>query len=78
MSAVCSTGLALTGWVANQIEPALDLFEENVDTLKARIDAPPLGVVAHADRELTPASVAEHLDVNALLTVTERVGDKSV
>jgi dethiobiotin synthetase len=39
-------GLKLAGWIANQIDPQLTNFEQNIDSLKQRIAAPCLGVVA--------------------------------
>jgi len=40
-------GLRLAGWVANQVDARMACVEENVDTLRARIDAPLLGFVPH-------------------------------
>ena len=39
-------GLKLAGWIANQIDPQLTNFEQNIGSLKQRIAAPCLGVVA--------------------------------
>jgi len=38
-------GLKLAGWIANQIDPQLPNFEENLASLKQRVEAPCLGVV---------------------------------
>lgn len=43
--AVRATGLPLAGWVANQIDPQLMEFEENICALKQRLDCPLLGVL---------------------------------
>ena len=45
--AVRARGLRLAGWVANQVDARMACVEENVDTLRARIDAPLLGFVPH-------------------------------
>lgn len=45
MEAIQSRGLCLTGWVANQIDPNFEMFEENLASLKKRIVAPCLSVV---------------------------------
>ncbi|MBI4987862.1 MAG: dethiobiotin synthase [Rhodocyclales bacterium] len=45
--AVRARGLPLAGWVANQVDPAMACVEENVATLRARINAPLLGFVPH-------------------------------
>ncbi len=40
VEAIQSRGLKLAGWVANQIDPAMEMYEENVLCLKERISAP--------------------------------------
>ncbi len=45
VEAIQSRGLCLTGWVANQIDPNFEMFEENLASLKKRIVAPCLSVV---------------------------------
>ncbi|OIR06688.1 ATP-dependent dethiobiotin synthetase BioD 1 [mine drainage metagenome] len=45
VEAIQSRGLTLAGWVANEIDPDMSMFEENVSSLKLRIIAPCLGVV---------------------------------
>ena len=54
-------GLALAGWVANSVDPAMALREENIATLRAAIDAPCLGVVPWMENP-EPAAVAACLD----------------
>jgi dethiobiotin synthetase len=46
VEAIQARGLKLAGWVANQIEPEMPMFEENLASLQHRIDAPCLSVVA--------------------------------
>ncbi len=43
--AVQAIGLQLAGWVANQIDPQMDSFNENLHTLKQRLNCPLLGVL---------------------------------
>jgi hypothetical protein len=45
--AIQSKGLQLVGWVANRIDPAMAVFDENVQALEKRLPAPLLGVVPH-------------------------------
>ena len=45
--AIAARGLALAGWVGNHIDPGFARMRENVDTLKARIAAPCLGIIPH-------------------------------
>ncbi|MHB1280063.1 MAG: dethiobiotin synthase [Acidithiobacillus sp.] len=45
--AIQSKGLQLVGWVANRIDPAMAVFDENVLALEKRLPAPLLGIVPH-------------------------------
>lgn len=45
--ALRSRNLEFNGWIANRIDPAMQMFEENVDTLRALLPAPLLGIVPH-------------------------------
>lgn len=45
VEAVQARGLRLAGWVANQLEPEMPVFAENLASLQQRIAAPCLGVV---------------------------------
>jgi dethiobiotin synthetase len=59
--AIRADGCALAGWIANRIDPAMQRCEENLATLRARLDAPLLGVLAFA-----PGSAGAALDVAGL------------
>jgi dethiobiotin synthetase len=68
--AIAARGLPIAGWVANRVDPAMLFPDENIDTLRDRLDrqydAPLLGIVPH----LSPASpdvAATHLDTTRLL-----------
>jgi dethiobiotin synthetase len=45
--AIRACGLRLAGWVASQVDAQMACVEENIDTLRKRLDAPLLGVVPH-------------------------------
>ncbi len=45
--AIAHRGLKLAGWIANRIDPHMLRFDENLDTLRARLRAPLLGVIPH-------------------------------
>lgn len=45
VEAIQARGLTLAGWVANQIDPDMQMFEENLISLQQRITAPRLSVV---------------------------------
>ena len=68
MTAECirRDGLTLAGWVANRVDPEMSEFEANLDTLKAMIPAPLLGVVEHLS-PVTVDAVADALDISPLL-----------
>ena len=45
--AIRARGLRLAGWVANQVDVRMACVEENIETLRLRMDAPLLGCVPH-------------------------------
>jgi len=45
--AIAASGLTLSGWIANCIEPELQALPENLETLEKIIGAPPLAVLVH-------------------------------
>ncbi len=59
-SAIKSTGLEFGGWVANQLQPRVEAMDEIINTLRARIDAPLLGVLPWCE-EVEPGEMAEYL-----------------
>lgn len=46
-ASIAAHGLTLAGWVANNIDPAFERAEANLDSLRARLPAPCLGVVPY-------------------------------
>jgi dethiobiotin synthetase len=44
--AIEHAGATLIGWVGNIIDPSMQALSENLDTLKQRLSAPPLGLLA--------------------------------
>lgn len=68
--AIAARGLRLVGWVANIVDPAMQFIDENIDTVRARLErehrAPLIGTVPH----LTPPSpeqASTHLDIEGLV-----------
>lgn len=61
--AIARRELTLAGWVANRIDPAMDCFEANLDTLRVRLNAPLLGVVPYGD---SPEQAASMLGLSVL------------
>ena len=54
--AVEADGLALAGWVANEIDPGFERCEANLATLEATLPAPLLGRLSHAPGALPERS----------------------
>jgi len=46
VAAIAQRDLTLAGWVANTIDADMPYLQENIDTLRARIPAPLLGIVS--------------------------------
>ena len=63
--AIQSQGLQLAGWVANRIDPAMAVFDENVQTLEKRLAAPLLGVIPYYSAP-DPYIVASLLNISQL------------
>jgi dethiobiotin synthetase len=63
--AIRARGLVLAGWVGSAIDPRMLAFDDNLLTLRARLDAPLLGVVPHLASPQA-ALAARHLDLRAL------------
>ena len=61
--AIARRELTLAGWVANRIDPGMDCFEANLDTLRAWLNAPLLGVVPYGD---SPEQAASMLGLSVL------------
>ena len=66
VAAIKHSGLTLAGWVANQLDPNMSVFDDNVTTLKQRISAPCLGVVPFMPK-LSIEQAAIALDIGKLL-----------
>ncbi|UYM17857.1 dethiobiotin synthase [Endozoicomonas euniceicola] len=64
--AIVRDGARLAGWVANQVAPDMNHYEENIQTLKDSLPAPCLGVVPWLET-LDNRAVAEHLDIEPML-----------
>lgn len=62
--AIHSRGLPLMGWVANCCHPQMSCFEENLDSLQARLPAPLLGVLPYLAAGYSPPDYAmRHLSL---------------
>lgn len=59
-------GPGLAGWIANRVDADTAYPEENIASLRDRMDAPLLGVLPHL-REFDADALAERIDLDALL-----------
>ncbi len=46
--AILADGCTLAGWIGSRIDPAMRRVDENIATLRQRLPAPCLGILAHA------------------------------
>jgi dethiobiotin synthetase len=60
-----ASGLKLAGWVANQIGPQMNSFDENLHTLKERLNCPLLGVLPF-ERNVSTKNFSTLLDITKL------------
>ena len=58
VQAIASASLPLAGWVANCIDPDMASLDDNIDTLRRRVNAPLLGIVPWG---ATPQTAATRL-----------------
>jgi len=68
VEAMHTDGVTLTGWVANQIDPVMERFEQNIATLEARIAEPLLGVLPYQAR-VQPEESIKRLNLSPLLSM---------
>ena len=57
--AIKADGCTLVGWIGNRIDPQMLAIEENIDTLRALLPAPCLGILPHG---LSPERASSLLD----------------
>ncbi|NNM81183.1 MAG: dethiobiotin synthase [Burkholderiales bacterium] len=62
-AAIRSCGLPIAGWIANRIDPEMSYFDENIDYLAGRKEAPLLGILPHG---VSPDEAARFLDLSKL------------
>ena len=62
---IARDGLRLAGWVANAVDPDMSCYEENVATISTMLRAPLIAEIPFLE-ELSPESVAQHIDLDKL------------
>ena len=63
--AVGAAGLALAGWIANEVAPRMPARDENIEALRARLRAPLLGILPYMEPP-DPRRLAASLDTGPL------------
>ncbi len=66
-AAIEQAGLDLAGWIANSVREAMPCLDENVATLRTRLQAPCLGVVPHLG-PVEPSAAQPFLNLDPLLS----------
>ncbi|WP_426414924.1 dethiobiotin synthase [Aestuariirhabdus sp. LZHN29] len=66
VEAILRDGLPLAGWVANQIDPDMHCYQENLESLRQRIGAPCLGAIPHLPLPCAEQA-AQYLDLTPIL-----------
>ena len=61
--AIARDGLRVAGWVANRIDPNMNCYQENLDTLEGMFRAPLLGEVPYLD-DPSPDNIAQYLNIS--------------
>ncbi len=64
--AIARDGVVLAGWVANQLDPVMPCYKENLTTLKSLLRAPCLGEVPFLDKP-DPTIVGDYLDLDLVI-----------
>lgn len=67
VEAIVKDGLRLAGWVANQVEPQMSCYDENLETLKSMLSAPLLAEIPHLEA-CSAEKVASYIDLASLMT----------
>lgn len=52
MESIEQAGIKVAGWIANSIDPEFDVPQDNLHTLKSRLDAPCLALIPHLPSEV--------------------------
>lgn len=66
VESIVRDGLPLAGWVANQIDPDMNYYQENIDSLKSMLRAPLLAEIPYLENP-SAEIVADKLNLDHLL-----------
>jgi len=63
---IARDGVPLAGWIANKVDPDMNSYDENRDTIANMLRAPLLAEIPHLD-DPAPENIAEYIDIDRLL-----------
>lgn len=66
-NAIENSGLPLAGWVANCLEPDMPALQQNINSLKQRLDAPLIGILPKLEKPDT-TTVQQHIGFQILVS----------
>ncbi len=66
VESIVRDGLPLAGWVANQIDPDMSCYTENLETLKNMLSAPLIAEIPYTDN-CSPQNITQFVDIDALI-----------
>ena len=70
VEAIAADRVPLVGWVANRVDPAMDCYEENLDTLRKRIKAPLLAELPFIE-DVTANKAAAYMQESVRILLTK-------
>jgi dethiobiotin synthetase len=59
IESIQQAGIKVAGWIANSIDPEFDVPQDNLQTLKSRLDAPCLALIPHLPGEVNAQQRAQ-------------------
>jgi len=67
-AAIRANGNNLIGWIANQCEPNMPIYDENLQTLESKLDCPLIGHIPHLPREQNDPNQPINIKIKFLKT----------
>jgi dethiobiotin synthetase len=65
---ILADGVSLAGWIANQIDPEMSVYQENLSTLVNLMPAPMLAEIPRLDDEDGVSQASRFIDVEKILS----------
>lgn len=65
---VRASGLNIVAWVANMIDPDMSVVDENIETIKQKIEAPLIAIIPYIKSENIIQQAGEYVNISPLLS----------